>query len=134
MNFMSHILKKIALKIYYLEFLHYKLVVFIDVSLGTTWRWIECYKKKSTVMVLAGRQKRKKQRWWIGARDKDVGETEGYKYLGVWMDSKLRGNTQLEKRIRKAEDKQRVGWMGRVNGTMELSEGLSYGKPWACQQ
>ncbi len=79
-------------------------------------------------MVLAGRQKRKKQRWWVG--DKEVGETEGYKYLGVRMDSKLRGNTHLEKRIRKAEGKQRVGWMGRVNGTMELSEGLSYGKPW----
>ena len=41
------------------------------------------------------------------------------------MDAKLKGSTHMEKRIERAvEANQRVGWMGRVNGVMRLSEGL----------
>ncbi len=73
-------------------------------------------------MVIAGRQRREKRRWWLG--DKEVEETEEYKYLGVWLDSKLKRNTHMEKRIERAEEaKQRVGWMGRVNGVMETERG-----------
>ena len=51
------------------------------------------------------------------------------------MDAKLKGSTHMEKRIERAvEANQRVGWMGRVNRVMRLSEGLPYGSLWAYQQ
>ena len=56
--------------------------------------------KKSKVMVITGRQRKKKQKWWLG--NKEVEETEEFKYLGVWMDAKLKGSTHMEKRIEKA--------------------------------
>ena len=75
-------------------------------------------------MVIAGRQRREKQKWWLG--DKEVEETEEFKYLGVWMDAKLKGSTHMEKRIERAvEANQRVGWMGRVNGVMETERGAA---------
>ncbi len=85
------------------------------------WRF-KFNEKKSKVMVIARRQRREKRRWWLGS--KEVEETEEYKYLGVWMDAKLKGKTHMEKRIERAEEaKQRVGWMGRVNGVMETERG-----------
>ena len=56
--------------------------------------------KKSKVMVITGRQRKKKQKWWLG--NKEVEETEEFKYLGVWMDAKLKWSTHMEKRIEKA--------------------------------
>ena len=50
--------------------------------------------------MIAGRQRRGKQKWWLG--NKEVEETEEFKYLGVWMDAKLKGSTHMEKRIEKA--------------------------------
>ena len=51
-------------------------------------------------------------------------ETVEFKYLGIWMDSKLKGSTHMEKRVERAEEvNQRVGWMGRVNGVMEIERG-----------
>ena len=38
-------------------------------------------------MVITGRQKREKNKWWLG--NKEVEETEDFKYLGVWMDAKI---------------------------------------------
>ena len=53
-------------------------------------------------------------------------EAEEYKYLGAWMDSRLKGNTDMEKKIEMEEEaKQRVRWMGRVNGTMETERGAA---------
>ena len=75
-------------------------------------------------MVIAGRQRREKQKWWLG--NKEVEETEEFKYFGVWMDAKLKGSTHMEKRIERAvEANQRVGWMGRVNGVMETERGAA---------
>ena len=48
-------------------------------------------------MVIAGRQRREKQKWWLG--NKEVEETEKFKYLGVWTDAKMKGSTHMEKRI-----------------------------------
>ena len=74
--------------------------------------------------MIAGRQRREKQKWWLG--NKEVEETEEFKYLGVWMDAKLKGSTHMEKRIERAvEANQRVGWMGRVNGVMETERGAA---------
>ena len=85
------------------------------------WRF-KFNKKKSKVIVIAGRQKREKQKWWLG--NKEVEETEEFKYLGVWMDAKMKGNTHMEKRIEKAvEANQKVEWMGRVNIVMETKRG-----------
>ena len=44
------------------------------------WRF-KFNEKMSKVMVIAGRQRREKQKWWLG--DKEVEETEEFKYLGV---------------------------------------------------
>ena len=75
-------------------------------------------------MVIAGRQRREKQKWWSG--NKEVEEHEEFKYLGVWMDAKLKGSTHMEKRIERAvEANQRLGWMGRVNGVMEAERGAA---------
>ena len=83
----------------------------------------DAYSKKwrFKVMVIAGRQRREKQKWWLG--NKEVEGTEDFKYLGVWMDAKLKRNAHMEKRIERAvEANQRVGWMGRVNGVMETAQ------------
>ena len=45
--------------------------------------------------------------WKIG--EEIVEEVEEFKYLGVWVDRKLRGNVQLEK-MEKKEEK----WIGRL--------------------
>ena len=58
-----------------------------------------------------------------GGKEVHVGKTNEYKLPGVWVDDKLKGNVHLEKRIEKAVLKQRVGWMGRVNGVMETERG-----------
>ena len=80
--------------------------------------------KKSKVMVIAGRHRREKRKWWVG--NKEMEETEEFKYLGVWMDAKLKGSTHMEKRTERAvEANQRVGWMGRVNGVMETERGAA---------
>ena len=50
------------------------------------WRF-KFNEKKSRVMVITGRQKREKNKWWLG--NKEVEETEDFKYLGVWMDAKI---------------------------------------------
>ena len=65
------------------------------------WRF-KFNEKKSKVMVIAGRQRREKGKWWLG--NKEMEETEAFKYLGVWMDAKLKGNTHMhmEKRIERA--------------------------------
>ena len=47
--------------------------------------------KKSKVMVIAGRHRRVKRKWWLG--NKEMEETEEFKYLGVWIDAKLKGST-----------------------------------------
>ena len=44
-------------------------------------------------------------------------EAEEYKYLRVWMESRLNRNTDMEKGIERAKAaKQRVRWMQRMNG------------------
>ena len=80
------------------------------------WRF-KFNEKKSKVMVIAGRQRREKRKWWLGS--KEMEETEEFKYLGVWMDAKLKGNTHA------VEANQRVGWIGRVNGVMETERGAA---------
>ena len=56
-------------------------------------------------------------------------ETEEFKYLGVWIDTKLKGSTHMKKRIERAvEANQRVGWMGRVNRVMETERGAAIWK------
>ena len=42
-------------------------------------------------MVIAGRQRREKRKWWLG--NKEMEETEEFKYLGMWMGTKLKGST-----------------------------------------
>ena len=87
------------------------------------WRF-KFNEKKSKVMVIARRHRREKRKWWLG--NKEMEETEEFKYLGVWMDAKLKGSTHMEKRIERAvEANQRVGWMGRVNGVMETERGTA---------
>ncbi len=65
------------------------------------WRF-KFNERKSKVMVVAGRGRREKRRWWLG--DKEMEETEDYKYLGVWVDAKLKGKVHLEKKIEAAEE------------------------------
>ncbi len=52
-------------------------------------------------MVLAGSSRKEKRMWWLG--EKEMGETTEYKYLGVWVDAKLKGNVHLEKKVGTAE-------------------------------
>jgi len=52
-------------------------------------KWRFKFSEKSKVMVIAGRHRREKQKWWSG--NNEMEETEEFKYLGVWMDSKLKG-------------------------------------------
>ena len=82
------------------------------------------FNEKSKVTVIAGRHGREKWKWWLG--NNEMEETEEFKYLGVWMDAKLKGSAHMEKRIERAlEANQRVGWMGRVNGVMETEQGAA---------
>ena len=47
-------------------------------------------------------------------------EVEGFKYLRVWVDMKLRGNVQLENMAKKAEELiGSVTWMSSVNRQVE---------------
>ena len=51
-------------------------------------------------------------------------EVEAFKYLGVWLDRKMRGNVQLERVREKAEEwAGRTEWMSRVNGQIEVERG-----------
>ncbi len=50
-------------------------------------------------MVITGRARKERQRWWLG--EKEVGEIDDYKYLGVCMDAKLKGHVHLEKILQK---------------------------------
>ena len=84
------------------------------------WRF-QFNERKSKVMVISKR-KRERRRWWLGV--KEVEETDAYKYLGVWFDVQLRGKVHLEWMLKKAEEvRQLVGWLGRVNGVMEVERG-----------
>ena len=68
--------------------------------------------------------RREKRKWWLG--NKEMEETEEFKYLGVWIDAILKGSRHMEKRTERAvEANQRVGWMGRVNGVMETERGAA---------
>ena len=59
-----------------------------------------------------------------GPGAKEVEETDAYKYLGMWFDVQLRGKVHLEWMLKKAEEvRQLVGWLGRVNGVMEVERG-----------
>ena len=81
------------------------------------WRF-KFNEKKCNVMVIAGRHRREMRKWRLGDRKKE--ENEEFKYLGVWMDAKLKESTHMEKTIERAVGaNQRVGWMGRVNGVIE---------------
>ena len=52
---------------------------------------------------------------------------EEFKYFGVWVDRKLRGNVKLENVAKKAEEWiGRVTWMSRMNGQVKVvGEGWS---------
>ena len=53
-----------------------------------------------------------------------VQKVEAFKYLGVWLDRKMRGNVQLERVREKAEEwAGRTEWMSRVNGQIEVECG-----------
>ena len=53
-------------------------------------------------------------------------EIEEFKY--VWVDRKLRGNVQLEKMAKIAEERiGRVTWMSRVNEKVGASSETKYG-------
>ena len=63
-----------------------------------------------------------------------MGDVDGFKYLGVWFERKLRGNVHLEKMENKAEEKVgKVMWMFRMNGQVEVDIGWTQwelmGKP-----
>ncbi len=51
--------------------------------------------RESMVMVITGRARKEQQRWWLG--EKEVGEIDDYKYLGVCMAAKLKRHVHLEK-------------------------------------
>ena len=70
--------------------------------------------RKSTVMVVGEKEAGVSSK--IG--EEIVEEVEEFKYLGVCVDRKQRGNVQLEKMARKGR---RVDWMVRVvwNGDMD---------------
>ena len=47
-----------------------------------------------------------------------------FKYLGVWLDQKMRGNVQMERMREKAEEwAGKMEWMSRVNGQIEVERG-----------
>ena len=47
-------------------------------------------------------------------------EVEAFKYLGIWLDRKMRGNVQMERMREKAEEwAGRMEWMSHVNGQIE---------------
>ena len=51
-------------------------------------------------------------------------EVTAFKYLGVWLDQKMRGNVQMERLREKAEEwAGRTEWMSRVNGQIEVERG-----------
>ncbi len=54
----------------------------------------------------------------------EMEEVEVFKYLGLWMDKRMRGNVQMEKIREKAEEwAAKTEWMSRVNGQMEVERG-----------
>ena len=61
--------------------------------------------RKRKVMVVGKREAGVS--WEIG--EEIVEEVEEFKYLGVWVDRKLRSNVQLEEMAKEAEE-----WIGRV--------------------
>ena len=51
-------------------------------------------------------------------------EVEAFKYLGFWLDRKMKGNVQFERMREKAEEwAGRTEWMSRVNGQIEVERG-----------
>ena len=85
--------------------------------------------RKSKVLVVSKRKRERRRWWWLGV--KEVEETDAYKYLGVWFDVQLRGKVHLEWMLKKAEEvRQLVGWLGRVNGVMEVERGSAI---WGCR-
>ena len=59
-------------------------------------KWRFKFNEKSKVMVIAGRLKREKQKWWLGKQE--VEETEEFKYLGVWIRSWMRFRSKWAER------------------------------------
>ena len=53
-----------------------------------------------------------------------VQKVEAFKYLGIWLDQKMRGNVQMERVREKAEEwTGRTEWMSHVNGQIEVERG-----------
>ena len=87
--------------------------VMLDVVETYVSRWKMKFNRKSKIIVVG--KKEAGVSWKIG--EEIVEEVEEFKYLGVCVDRKLRGNVQLEKLAKKAEE-----WIGRVTCMSRLNE------------
>ena len=79
------------------------------------WRFRFNARKSKTMVVGANSE----ESWSISGEQME--EVTAFKYLGVWLDRKMRGNVQMERMREKAEEwAGRTEWMSRVNGQIEV--------------
>ena len=72
--------------------------------------------RKSKTMVVGANSE---ESWSISGEKMEA--VTAFKYLGVWLDQKMRGNVQMERMREKAEEwAGRTEWMSRVNGQIEV--------------
>ena len=75
--------------------------------------------RKSKTMVVGANSE---ESWSISGEKMEA--VTAFKYLGVWLDQKMRGNVQMERMREKAEEwAGRTEWMSRVNGQIEVERG-----------
>ena len=78
------------------------------------WRFRFNARKSKTMVVGASSE----ESWAISGEQME--EVVAFKYLGVWLDRKMRGNVQMERMREKAEEwAGKMEWMSRVNGQIE---------------
>ena len=82
------------------------------------WRFRFNARKSKTMVVGASSE----ESWAISGEQME--EVVAFKYLGVWLDQKMRGNVQMERMREKAEEwAGKMEWMSRVNGQIEVERG-----------
>ena len=86
--------------------------------------------RKSKMMVIGANSE---ESWTI--RGEQMEEVIAFKYLGVWLDRKMRGNVQMERMREKAEEwVGKTEWMSRVNGQIAVERGrVGVGTPGSSQ-
>ena len=83
-----------------------ELQAMLDVVEPYVSRWMMKFNRRKSIVMVVGKRDAGVS-WKIG--EEIVEEVEEFKYLGVWVERKLRGNVELEKMAKKGR---RVDWEG----------------------